>query len=205
MTTGVEKAEKANVGKTLDNRYKLEKKIGSGGMADVYMATDLLLDRVVAVKVLHSSFAEDNDFIVRFRHEAQSAGRLTHPNIVGIYDVGDDQGVHYIVMEYVEGVTLKQYIQDHSSISVDMAVRIAVEIGSALEAAHENGIVHCDIKPHNILLTETGKVKVTDFGIARAINSATVIDKKSIWDLFIIYHQNKRLGIKLQRKQIFIL
>lgn len=168
------------VGKTLDNRYKLEKKIGSGGMADVYMATDLLLDRVVAVKVLHSSFAEDNDFIVRFRHEAQSAGKLTHPNIVGIYDVGDDQGVHYIVMEYVEGVTLKQYIQDHSSISVDMAVRIAVEIGSALEAAHENGIVHCDIKPHNILLTETGKVKVTDFGIARAINSATVIDKKSI-------------------------
>ena len=82
------------VGKTLDNRYKLEKKIGSGGMADVYMATDLLLDRVVAVKVLHSSFAEDNDFIVRFRHEAQSAGKLTHPNIVGIYDVGDDQGVH---------------------------------------------------------------------------------------------------------------
>lgn len=108
-------------------------------------------------------------------------------------------------MEYVEGVTLKQYIQDHSSISVDMAVRIAVEIGSALEAAHENGIVHCDIKPHNILLTETGKVKVTDFGIARAINSATVIDKNLFWDLFIIYHQNKRLGIKLQRKQIFIL
>ena len=93
------------VGKTLDNRYKLEKKIGSGGMADVYMATDLLLDRVVAVKVLHSSFAEDNDFIVRFRHEAQSAGKLTHPNIVGIYDVGDDQGVHYIVMEYIFKIT----------------------------------------------------------------------------------------------------
>ena len=99
------------VGKTLDNRYKLEKKIGSGGMADVYMATDLLLDRVVAVKVLHSSFAEDNDFIVRFRHEAQSAGKLTHPNIVNVYDVGEDDGIYYIVMELIEGITLKKYIE----------------------------------------------------------------------------------------------
>lgn len=167
-------------GKLLDNRYQLLKKIGSGGMADVYMAKDILLDRIVAVKILHSNFAEDNEFIVRFRHEAQSAGKLSHPNIVGIYDVGCDQGVYYIIMEYVEGETLKQYIQTHPNIPIDTAVRIAIEIGSALEEAHENGIIHCDIKPHNILLTDSGKVKVTDFGIARAINSSTIMNRESI-------------------------
>lgn len=167
-------------GKILDSRYEIIKKIGSGGMADVYMAKDILLDRIVAVKILHSNFAEDNDFIVRFRHEAQSAGKLTHPNIVGIYDVGCDGDIHYIVMEYVEGETLKQYIQSHPNIPIDTAVRIAISIGNALEEAHANGIIHCDIKPHNILLTTNGKVKVTDFGIARAINSSTVIDKQSI-------------------------
>ena len=167
-------------GKLLDNRYQLLKKIGSGGMADVYMAKDILLDRVVAVKILHSNFAEDNEFIVRFRHEAQSAGRLSHPNIVGIYDVGCDQGVYYIVMEYVEGETLKKYIQTHDNIPIDTAVRIAIEIGSALEEAHQNGIIHCDIKPHNILLTDSGRVKVTDFGIARAINSSTIMNRESI-------------------------
>lgn len=167
-------------GKILDERYELIEKIGSGGMADVYKAKDILLDRIVAVKILHSSFAEDNDFIVRFRHEAQSAGKLSHPSIVGIYDVGCDGDVHYIVMEYVEGETLKQYIQNHPNIPIDTAVRIAIEIGYALEEAHANGIIHCDIKPHNVLLTRTGKVKVTDFGIARAINSSTVLDKQSI-------------------------
>ena len=167
-------------GKIRDDRYELMEKIGSGGMADVYKARDILLDRIVAVKILHSSFAEDNDFIIRFRHEAQSAGKLSHPNIVGIYDVGCDSDVHYIVMEYVEGETLKQYIQNHPNIPIDTAVRIAIEIGYALEEAHANGIIHCDIKPHNVLLTRNGKVKVTDFGIARAINSSTVIDKESI-------------------------
>lgn len=187
-------------GKILDDRYKLEKKIGSGGMADVYMAKDLLLDRIVAVKILHSNFCEDNDFIVRFRHEAQSAGKLMHPNIVGIYDVGNDQGIHYIVMEFVEGITLKQYIQTHPNIAIDTAVRIAIEIASALEVAHENGIVHCDIKPHNILLTETGKVKVTDFGIARAINSATVIDKKSVLGSVHYLSPEQAAGDKITEK-----
>ena len=188
------------IGKILDERYKLEKKIGSGGMADVYMAKDLLLDRIVAVKILHSSFGEDNDFIVRFRHEAQSAGKLTHPNIVGIYDVGNDQGVHYIVMEYVEGITLKQYIQTHPNIPIDTTVRIVIEIGNALEVAHENGIVHCDIKPHNILLTETGKVKVTDFGIARAINSGTVIDKRSMLGSVHYLSPEQAAGDKITEK-----
>lgn len=168
------------IGKILDERYKLEKKIGSGGMADVYQAKDILLDRIVAVKILHSNFSEDNDFIVRFRHEAQSAGKLSHPNIVGIYDVGCDQSIHYIVMEYVEGQTLKQYINLHKHIPIDVAVRITIEIGAALEEAHKNGIIHCDIKPHNILLTNSGKVKVTDFGIARAVNSSTIMNRESV-------------------------
>ena len=163
-------------GKILDERYELIAKIGSGGLADVYKAKDILLDRIVAVKILHISFAEDYYFIERFRHEAQSAGKLSHPNIVGIYDVGCDGDVHYIVMEYVEGETLKQYIQNHPNIPIDTAVRIAIEIGYALVEAHANGIIRCDIKPHNVLLTRTGKVKVTDFGIARAINSSTDLD-----------------------------
>ena len=164
----------------LDGRYQLEEKIGSGGMADVYMAKDILLDRIVAVKILHSSFSEDDEFIVRFRREAQSAGRLSHPNIVGIYDVGCDDDIYYIVMEYVEGETLKQYIQRHPHIPIDTSVRIAIEIGEALEHAHANGIIHCDIKPHNILITPTGKVKVTDFGIARAVNSSTIMNRESV-------------------------
>lgn len=187
-------------GKILDERYELMGKIGSGGMADVYKAKDILLDRIVAVKILHSSFAEDNDFIVRFRHEAQSAGKLSHPNIVGIYDVGCDGDIHYIVMEYVEGETLKQYIDSHPHIPIDTAVRIAIEIGYALEDAHANGIIHCDIKPHNVLLTKTGKVKVTDFGIARAINSSTVIDKESILGSVHYLSPEQAAGDKITEK-----
>lgn len=187
-------------GKILDERYELMEKIGSGGMADVYKAKDILLDRIVAVKILHSNFAEDNDFIVRFRHEAQSAGKLTHPNIVGIYDVGCDGDIHYIVMEYVEGETLKQYIDSHPHIPIDTAVRIAIEIGYALEDAHANGIIHCDIKPHNVLLTKTGKVKVTDFGIARAINSSTVIDKESILGSVHYLSPEQAAGDKITEK-----
>lgn len=187
-------------GKILDERYELMEKIGSGGMADVYKARDILLDRIVAVKILHSSFAEDPDFIVRFRHEAQSAGKLSHPNIVGIYDVGCDGDVHYIVMEYVEGETLKQYIDSHPHIPIDTAVRIAIEIGYALEDAHANGIIHCDIKPHNVLLTKTGKVKVTDFGIARAINSSTVIDKESILGSVHYLSPEQAAGDKITEK-----
>lgn len=188
------------IGKILDERYELIKKIGSGGMADVYMAKDILLDRVVAVKILHGNFAEDEDFVLRFRHEAQSAGKLTHPNIVGIYDVGCDGDIHYIVMEYVEGQTLKQYIQSHPSIPIDTAVRIAIDIGNALEEAHDNGIIHCDIKPHNILLTGDGKVKVTDFGIARAINSSTVIDKQSILGSVHYLSPEQAAGDKITEK-----
>ncbi len=164
----------------LDNRYQLLEKIGTGGMADVYKARDTVLDRIVAAKILHSQFAEDREFVVRFRHEAQAAGKLSHPHIVGIYDVGHDGDKYYIIMEYVAGETLKEYIAGHEQIPIDTAIRIASEIGSALQDAHENGIIHCDVKPHNILLTESGSVKVTDFGIARAINSSNITIRESV-------------------------
>lgn len=155
----------------LDNRYKVIEKIGVGGMADVYRGYDELLGRTVAIKILHANFASDEGFVGRFKREAQNAGRLSHPNIVNMYDVGYDQGYHYIVMEYVEGQTLKEYIQERGKLSVDEAVKFAVAIAEGLEHAHAMGIVHCDIKPHNILITKSGRLKVTDFGIARAMNS----------------------------------
>lgn len=162
-------------GKTLDSRYLIEEKIGVGGVAVVYKGQDLLLGRPVAVKILHQNFAGDDDFVARFRREAQAAGKLSHPNIVNMYDVGMDQGCHYIIMEYVEGETLKEYITRQGHLSVDNAVKIAIAIAEGLEHAHAMGIVHCDIKPHNILITKSGRVKVTDFGIARAMNTATAM------------------------------
>ena len=159
-------------GLVLDSRYVVEEKIGVGGMAVVYRGTDNLLARSVAIKILHENFAGDEAFVARFKREAQAAGKLTHPNIVGMYDVGMDQGYHYIIMEYVGGETLKEYITRHGRLSIDSAVGIATDIASGLEHAHAMGIVHCDIKPHNILMTADGRVKVTDFGIARAINTA---------------------------------
>lgn len=159
------------IGHILDNRYKILEKVGTGGMAIVYKAQDVLLDRIVAVKVLHGKYGNDHDFVVRFRQEAQAAAKLSHPNIVNIYDVGYDESVHYIVMEYVRGETLKEYIEKHGHLPINTSIQIAFDIGDALENAHKNGIVHCDIKPHNILVTETGRIKVADFGIARAVNS----------------------------------
>ncbi len=165
--------EDANmIGHILDNRYKILEKVGNGGMASVYKAQDILLDRTVAVKILHSKYANDHDFIVRFRQEAQAAAKLSHPNIVNIYDVGYDENVHYIVMEFVRGETLKEYIEKHGHLPINTSIQITFDIGEALENAHNNGIVHCDIKPHNILVTEAGRIKVADFGIARAINSS---------------------------------
>ena len=155
----------------LDNRYKVIEKIGVGGMADVYRGYDELLGRTVAIKILHANFACDEGFVGRFKREAQNAGRLSHPNIVNMYDVGYDQGYHYIVMEYVEGQTLKEYIQERGKLSIDEAIKFAVAIAEGLEHAHAMGIVHCDIKPHNMLITKSGRLKVTDFGIARAMNS----------------------------------
>ena len=161
-------------GKILGNRYELMEKIGGGGMAFVYKAKCKLLNRNVAIKILKPEFANDQELVRRFKIEAQSAASLSHPNIVSIYDVGCEEDMHYIVMEYVDGETLKEYIERQGVLKWQEALRIAIEICSAIEHAHKNKIIHRDIKPHNILLTKTGVVKVTDFGIARATTSSTM-------------------------------
>lgn len=158
----------------IQNRYEIISRIGSGGMADVYKAKDHKLNRFVAVKVLKKEFREDKDFISKFRVEAQSAAGLAHANIVNIYDVGQEAGVNFIVMELVEGITLKEYIQNKGKLSVREATSIALQISAGLEAAHNNGIIHRDVKPQNIIISTDGKVKVADFGIARAASSNTI-------------------------------
>ena len=155
-------------------RYEVVSKIGGGGMAEVYRARDTLLEREVAVKVLRLEFVNDKEFIDRFKREAQSAARLSHPNIVSIYDVGTEDDVYYIIMEYVQGDTLKDKLVKNGAFSPDTGLSISLQIALALQNAHANGIVHCDIKPHNILIDNQGTVKVTDFGIARAVSSATM-------------------------------
>ena len=158
----------------LDQRYELEELIGGGGMADVYKAKDRLLNRPVAVKILHEQFKQDKEFIDKFQREAQAAARLSHPNIVNIYDVGVADGDHYIVMEYVPGRTLKDRIRQEGHLSVSESLRVAREIAEALAHAHANNLVHCDIKPHNILMMADGHAKVADFGIARAVTESTM-------------------------------
>ncbi len=161
-------------GQILGNRYLLLEKIGGGGMAVVYKAKCTLLNRFVAVKVLRTEFTNDDEFVKRFKIEAQAVASLSHPNVVSIYDVGHQDDIHYIVMEYVDGMTLKDYLNKHGALNWNDAVKITIQICSAIEHAHKNNIVHRDIKPHNILLTKEGIAKVTDFGIARAVTSSTI-------------------------------
>lgn len=161
-------------GMFIADRYEVIGKIGAGGMSDVYKAKDLMLGRFVAIKVLKQEFSEELNFVTKFRTEAQAAAGLEHPNIVNIYDVGSERGLHYIVMEYVEGVTLKTYIEKKGQLSYKEAASIAIQVGRGIEAAHAKGIIHRDIKPQNIMISTEGKVKVTDFGIARAATSNTI-------------------------------
>ncbi|BBH19650.1 serine/threonine protein kinase [Paenibacillus baekrokdamisoli] len=168
------------IGHELGGRYEIITRIGGGGMALVYKAHDILLNRNVAVKVLRQQFVHDEEFIRRFRREAQSAAALSHPNVVSIYDVGQEDETHYIVMEYVEGHNLNEIIQERAPLQVEEAVRIASQICDALEHAHHNQIIHRDIKPHNILIGKNGRVKVTDFGIARAVTSSTITQTGSV-------------------------
>jgi eukaryotic-like serine/threonine-protein kinase len=168
------------IGKRLSGRYKVLEMIGGGGMANVYLAHDMILDRDVAVKVLRLDFANDEEFIRRFHREAQSATSLAHPNIVSIYDVGEEDSIYYIVMEYVEGQTLKQYIQQQLSLHLVDAINIMKQLTSAISHAHQNHIVHRDIKPHNILIDREGNVKITDFGIAMAMSATSITQTNSV-------------------------
>lgn len=161
-------------GRFVADRYEILAKVGAGGMSDVYKAMDHVLSRAVAIKVLKQEFADDVNFVTKFRTEAQSAAGLEHPNIVNIYDVGSEDGIHYIVMEYVEGITLKTYIEKKKQLSYKEAISIAIQVGRGIEAAHNKNIIHRDIKPQNIMISTEGKVKVTDFGIARAATSNTI-------------------------------
>jgi serine/threonine protein kinase len=162
------------IGKILGGRYEIKEKLGSGGMAVVYKARCTWLDRIVTVKVLRDELVNDEEFVRRFRQEAQAVARLSHPNIVSVYDVGQEDGTYYIVMEYIDGQTLKEMIKEKGKLSPEKAIDLTSQICSALEHAHENNIIHRDIKPHNILMTSRGKVKVADFGIARAAAETTV-------------------------------
>lgn len=162
------------IGMMIGERYEILEKIGTGGMSDVYKAKDHKLNRFVAVKVLKQEFGENVNFVSKFRIEAQAAAGLMHPNIVNVYDVGEENEIHYIVMELVEGITLKKYIEKKARLSVKEAISIAIQVAMGIEAAHNNGIIHRDIKPQNVIISKDGKVKVTDFGIAKAATSNTI-------------------------------
>ena len=162
------------IGMMIGDRYEILEKIGTGGMSDVYKAKDHKLNRFVAVKVLKQEFSENANFVSKFRIEAQAAAGLMHPNIVNVYDVGEEGGIYYIVMELVEGITLKKYIEKKARLSVKEAISIAIQVSMGIQAAHNNHIIHRDIKPQNIIISKEGKVKVTDFGIAKAATSNTI-------------------------------
>jgi beta-lactam-binding protein with PASTA domain/tRNA A-37 threonylcarbamoyl transferase component Bud32 len=170
------------VGKMIGNRYEIITRIGVGGMANVYQARCTILNRIVTVKVLRSELAEDKDFVRRFQLEAQAVASLSHPNIVSIYDVGEEDGLPYLVMEYVEGANLKEIIKNRGPLSPSEAVNIGIQVCAALAHAHSKGIIHRDIKPHNILVTPGGRVKVTDFGLARVLSmpSATMTQSGTV-------------------------
>lgn len=168
------------IGKQLGGRYEILERVGGGGMAIVYKGLDILLHRHVAVKVLRQQYVHDEEFIQRFRREAQAAASLSHSNVVSIYDVGQEEDIHYIVMEYIEGTTLNELIKEKAPLQVEEAVHIASQICDALDHAHHNQIIHRDIKPHNILIGKNGRVKVTDFGIARAVTSSTITQTGSV-------------------------
>ena len=161
-------------GIVLGKRYEVLSKIGAGGMADVYKGKDTMLNRYVAIKVLKKEYREDENFVRKFHSEAQAAAGLLNPNIVNVYDVGEDRGLYYMVMELVEGITLKEYIEKKGKLSHKEVISIAIQMCNGIGAAHAAGIVHRDIKPQNVMISRDGKVKVTDFGIAKAVTSNTI-------------------------------
>jgi eukaryotic-like serine/threonine-protein kinase len=193
-------------GKRISGRYRIIKLIGGGGMANVYLAHDMILDREVAIKMLRMDFANEEEFIKRFQREAQSATSLVHPNIVSIYDVGEEDDLYYIVMEYVQGMTLKQYIQQHSPVGVDQALEIMKQLTLAISHAHQNHIVHRDIKPHNILVDKEGTVKITDFGIAMALSATSITQTNSVLgSVHYLSPEQARGGMATKKSDIYSL
>lgn len=188
----------------INDRYEIIMKVGSGGMADVYKARDKRLNRFVAIKVLKAEYSNDTSFVMKFRVEAQSAAGLSHPNIVNVYDVGDEDGLYYIVMELVEGITLKNFIERKGNLEIREAVGIAIQIAQGLEAAHANHIIHRDIKPQNIIISKEGKVKVTDFGIAKAATSNT-INSNAMGSVHYISPEQARGGYSDEKSDIYSL
>jgi len=194
------------IGKRINDRYKIIEYIGGGGMANVYLARDMILERDVAVKVLRLDLANDDELIRRFHREAQSATSLVHPNIVNIYDVGEEDNIYYIVMEYVDGETLKQYIQNHFPIPIEKVIDITLQITSAISHAHQNNIIHRDIKPQNILIDKKGNVKITDFGIAVALTSTTITQTNSVLGtVHYISPEQARGGVATKKSDIYSL
>lgn len=189
-------------GMFLGDRYEILEPIGNGGMSDVYKAKCHKLNRFVAIKVLKQEYSEDANFVSKFRIEAQSAAGLVHPNIVNVYDVGDEDSIHYIVMELVEGITLKRYIEKKGRLSTKEAVSIAIQVAQGIEAAHSHKIIHRDIKPQNIIISKEGKVKVTDFGIARASSSQT-INSLAMGSVHYISPEQARGGYSDEKSDIY--
>ena len=169
-----------NKGELIDNRYKIIKSIGEGGMANVYLAWDTILEREVAVKILRGDLADDEKFVRRFQREANSASSLRHPNIVEVYDVGEDNGRYFIIMEYVNGKTLKSLIKRRGPLNLTEAIDIMLQLASGIACAHDSYIIHRDIKPQNVMILEDGRVKITDFGIAMALNSNELTQTNSV-------------------------
>ncbi|SFL98255.1 serine/threonine protein kinase [Gracilibacillus orientalis] len=187
-------------GQVLNERYEIIKLIGGGGMANVYLGNDSILERQVAIKVLRLEYANDEEFITRFHREAQAATSLSHPNIVNIFDVGEEDQIYYMVMEYVDGMTLKQYIQLHAPIEVEEVIEIMTQVTSAITHAHENGLIHRDIKPQNILIDPYGQIKVTDFGIAIALSATALTQTNSMLGSVHYLSPEQARGGKANRK-----
>lgn len=192
-------------GMFLADRYEIIEQIGTGGMADVYKAKCHKLNRYVAIKVMKSEFSQDKTFVSKFWAEAQSAAGLTNPNVVNVYDVGVENGIYYIVMELVEGVTLKKYIEKRGKLPYKEAVSIAIQVANGMDAAHKHNIVHRDIKPQNIIISKEGKVKVTDFGIAKVASTATINTSASMGSVHYISPEQARGGYSDERSDIYSL
>lgn len=186
------------IGEMLANRYEILEKVGDGGMALVYSARDHLLNRIVAVKILRAQFADDEEFVERFRREARSAASLSHPNIVNIYDVGETEHIHYIVMEFVQGNNLHDLIRDRETFSQEAIISVGKQIAMGLAHAHYHGIIHRDIKPHNILVTDEGRVKVTDFGIAQAMSTTNLTQTGMVLGSVHYFSPEQARGVNVQ-------